>query len=243
LLHSKAASLGLPSFVFGAGQERRLAWVKKYFDFAGKKVLDVGCGVGEYAAKFQELGAEVWGVDVDRENIVEAKKLIENVALAPAENLSFPKESFDMVFLHEVLEHVEDDRRALKEASRVLKPDGKIILFVPNRLYPFETHGFYLGKKFIHKNLPLVNWLPLRLRNKITAKVRIYTRRSFIKLIDDLPLSVEKIDWLMPALDKVQSRHKIIGKILRKKLDLLQKSWFRRFGISIFLVLKKDERR
>ena len=242
LLHKKAESLGLPSFVFGAGQEKRLEMVKKHFDFAGKDVLDVGCGVGEYAAKFAELGARVWGVDVDRANLAAARKLIKNVNLAAAENLPFPKESFDLVFLHEVLEHVEDDKKALKEAARVLKPGGKIIIFVPNRLYPFETHGFYVGKKFVHKNLPLVNWLPMKVRNKIAAKARVYTLKTFKSLLKfhfNSQLKIEFAGWVMPALDKIQRRHKIIGNIMKMKLNLLEKSWFRRFGISIFLVLQK----
>ena len=179
--------MGLPSFVFGPGQEKRLALVKRYFDFKDKDVLDVGCGVGEYFQKFQELGARVWGVDVEPENVAQARKLIKNVSLAPAENLPFPKETFDMVFLHEVLEHVQDDRKALEEAARVLRPGGKVIIFVPNRLYPFETHGFYLGKKFIHKNAPLINWLPMKLRNKIAAKARVYTVKKIKSLLRSDP--------------------------------------------------------
>ena len=88
---------------------------------------------------------------------------------ARAEELPFADNFFDIVFLNEVLEHVEDDKRTISESIRVLKVGGKIIIFAPNRLFPFETHGIFIGKKYIFDNFPFLNWLPLKVRNFLPA--------------------------------------------------------------------------
>ena len=62
--------------------------------------------------------------------------------------------------LNEVIEHVQNDAATLAEALRVTGPGGHVAIFAPNRFYPFETHGVYLGKRFIFGNIPFVNWLP-----------------------------------------------------------------------------------
>ncbi|NIU60939.1 MAG: methyltransferase domain-containing protein, partial [Pseudomonas stutzeri] len=59
------------------------------------------------------------------------------VVQAPGERLPFPDATFDVVFSHEVLEHVADDRACVAEMVRVTRPGGRIVVFVPNRLYPF----------------------------------------------------------------------------------------------------------
>jgi len=65
------------------------------------------------------------------------------VARAAGEHLPFADGTFDLILSHEVLEHVADDRKAVAEVTRVLRPGGRAVLFVPNRGYPFETHGIY----------------------------------------------------------------------------------------------------
>ena len=59
------------------------------------------------------------------------------------ERTPFASACFDLVLLNEVLEHVPDDAAALREAFRLLRPGGALIVFAPNRLFPFETHGVH----------------------------------------------------------------------------------------------------
>ena len=82
---------------------------------------------------------------------------------------------FSLILSHEVLEHVQDDRRSVEEMVRTLKPGGRIVLFVPNRGYPFETHGIYWRGRYHFGNIPLVNYLPRRLRDRLAPHVRSYT--------------------------------------------------------------------
>lgn len=76
-MKEKIVQWGKPSLVFGWGQEKRLNLVKKYINFEGKKILDVGCGIGIYSKKFFKEGGLVFGVDIDEEKIKQAKKLLQ----------------------------------------------------------------------------------------------------------------------------------------------------------------------
>ncbi len=92
--------------------------------------------------------------------MAEASAELPNIVLAVGEALPYPDDHFDLVFSNEVIEHVDDDRATAAEMVRVTRPGGIIVAFAPNRLYPFETHGAYFGKRYVFGNIPLINWLP-----------------------------------------------------------------------------------
>ncbi len=234
----KIAQLGKPSLVFGPGQQKRLDLVKKFVCLEGRKILDIGCGIGIYTAKFGELNLETYGTDTDKDTIDLAKKLNPdiNFVVSPAETQPFEDNFFDVVFLHEVLEHVSDDKKTAAESLRVLKPQGQIVIFVPNRLYPFETHGIYIFGKYIYRIIPFVNWLPKKIRNFFCPHVRIYNVSDLKKLFD----SFETLSFVYPALDKITARHPNLGKTMKKFCNFAEKNPFlKRFGISIFAVVRK----
>ena len=143
---SRWIELGHPSYVWRFGQDRRLNLVRKHVDLENVRILDVGCGIGAYVEKFRLFSGQVHGVDVDSDKVAKASENLPNIQVAPAEVLPYPAGSFDFVFLHEVIEHVESDREAIAEAVRVTEPGGHVVIYAPNRLYPFETHGIYVGR-------------------------------------------------------------------------------------------------
>ena len=106
----EAARLGHPSYVWRAGQERRLALVRRWVQLEGARVLDVGCGVGMYTEQFRRFSPHVVGVEVDWSVAATARSRIPGIVLSPGEALPFADGSFDVVFSHEVIEHVTDDR-------------------------------------------------------------------------------------------------------------------------------------
>ena len=171
----EAARLGHPSYVWRAGQERRLALVRQWARLDGAAILDAGCGVGMYTEQFRRFSPRVTGVEVDPAVARQAAARLPGIVLAPAEALPFADGSFDVVFSHEVIEHVTDDAAAAAEMARVLAPGGRIVMFCPNRLYPFETHGHYWRGTYHFGNTPLINWLPDPLRNRLAPHVRAYT--------------------------------------------------------------------
>src|SRR5215211_787229 len=184
----RAIVLGHPSYVWRSGQERRLNLIRRYAPLDGMRVLDIGCGLGAYVANFGRFTDEAYGMDVDPPRVQEGRRRgIGSLMLAAAESLPFADGTFDLIVLNEVIEHVSDDRATLREAMRVLRPGGRVVIYAPNRLYPFETHGVYLGRRYIFGNIPLVNWLPGPLRRRLAPHARAYLHGDFRRLVRGLP--------------------------------------------------------
>ena len=235
----EAARRGHPSYVWRAGQERRLALVRQWARLDGARILDAGCGVGMYTDQFRRFSPRVTGVEIDPAAAAQAGTRAPGIVIAPAEVLPFADNSFDVVFSHEVIEHVEDDRRAAAEMARVLAPAGRIVLFAPNRLYPFETHGHYWRGKYHFGNTPLINWLPNPLRDRLAPHVRAYTGAGLRDLFRELPVRVVHHRVIYPGFDNVVARRPGLGRILRRVLYALEHTPLQSFGLSHFLVIEK----
>ena len=235
----KAITLGHPSYVWGYGQERRLALIRRYVDLEGQTILDAGCGLGIYVQAFSRFSQDVHGIDIDAAKIAEASRALANLYVASAEELPFRAGTFGMVLSHEVIEHVGDDRQALAEAIRVLKPGGRLVILAPNRLYPFETHGAYWGGQYHFGNIPLMNYLPKRWRQRLAPHVKAYSRRDLRRLLVDLPVRVVVHTQIYPAYDKIVRRRPALGRLLRGVTYSLEHTPLRAFGLSHLLVVEK----
>ena len=244
----KSIALGHPSYVWRQGQERRLGLVLKHVDLDGKRVLDVGCGVGAYLRQFARFTPKAYGVELDMERLAQARQAVAqalpfrtgcSVLQAVAEALPLRAGTFDMVLLHEVLEHVHDDAQALSEACRVVRMGGRIVIYAPNRLYPLETHGFYLGKRYIFRLAPLINYLPGRLRRRLVPHARCYLPRDLRRLMKGLPVRTLHWGCVYPGFDNIAARWRWVARLLRGLTYGLEGTPLRAFGLSHFLVLEK----
>jgi SAM-dependent methyltransferase len=235
-----AALRGVPSHVWRAGQERRLGMM---LAAAGERingdVLVDGCGVGLYLERLAESGGRAFGLDIEFDRVLEARQRGLAVTCARGEGLPFPDGSLDFVLSHEVIEHVEDDRRAVQEMVRVLRPGGRIALFAPNRGYPFETHGIYWQGEYHFGNIPLVNYLPTGMRNRLIPHVRAYRRGDLKTLFEGLPVEVVDQTILFGAYDNLIARWGALGKGLRASLQFLERTPLNRLGLSHFWVVEK----
>lgn len=239
---SKAALRGEPSYVWRAGQERRFAMI---LESAGERirgrVLENGCGVGMYMQKMAPLATTVFGLEYDFERAAEAHVNSAHVINAAGEGLPFPDNSFDLMLSHEVLEHVQNDRAALTEMVRALKPGGRMVIFCPNRGYPFETHGIYWRGSYKFGNMPFVNWLPRIWRDKLAPHVEVYARRDMMRLFDELSVKFITRTVVFGAYDNIIYRFPKLGRVLRAVLQLLERTPLRVFGLSHYWVVEKVE--
>jgi SAM-dependent methyltransferase len=238
----KAALRGEPSYVWRAGQQRRLQMILLAAgERIGGQILENGCGVGMYVEHLAPFGGQVTGLEYDFERAAEAHINSPHIVNAAGEFLPLPSGTFDLILSHEVIEHVQDDRLAVREMIRVLKPGGRLVLFCPNRGYPFETHGVYWKGNYRFGNKLFVNYLPRFLRNKLAPHVRVYSTSDLKKLFEDLPVIFIERTIIFGAYDNIIARFGPLGKGLRSVLQLLEKTPLKLFGLSHFWVVEKSK--
>jgi SAM-dependent methyltransferase len=110
-----------------------------FADSKDLSVLEVGCGLGTDGAQFAKAGAKYTGIDLTHAAVDLAKRRFELFDLpgmfrvADAERLSFPNNSFDIVYSHGVLHHTPDTAAAVREIHRVLRPGGKAVIMLYHR--------------------------------------------------------------------------------------------------------------
>lgn len=240
-MDDERALRGVPSYVWRAGQARRLEMIRRWGKPEAARVLVDGCGVGMYVRALLAFTPHVHGLDIEAERVTEASRRAPEAHLivAAAEALPYPEGSFDLVLSHEVLEHVADDRQAMREMARVLRPGGRLVVFCPNRLYPFETHGHYWRGRYHFGNTPLINWLPSALRRRLAPHVRAYTARDLRSLLHGLPLRVVVHTQVYPGYDNIIARWPVLGRVLRALAHAAESTPLRVFGLSHFLVAER----
>lgn len=236
---SDAATRGMPSMVWRAGQTRRFEMIRSLVELDAAHVLDIGCGIGAYSERMAQDGALAFGTEIELDRAGEAAKTGTAVACAAAESLPFADASFDTVLSHEVLEHVADDRLAAQEMARVLRPGGRAVIFVPNRWWPFETHGVLWRGRYRFGNAPLVNYLPDSLRNRLAPHVRVYTGASLRALFEGLPVDVVHATQVFPGFDKLNARRPKAAALVRRACYAVERTPGRHLGLSHLLVLQR----
>lgn len=216
--------------------------VRRFLPLESSRVLDIGCGIGTYVRRFSDFTPGACGIDIDPERLRRgARSGVKGLSLAVSECLPFQNASFDGVLLNEVIEHVRNDRQTLCEALRVTRPGGRVIIFAPNRFYPFETHGVYFGKRYVFGNIPLVNYLPDSLRQRMVPHARAYTRAGLEALTDGLDCRLLHWTVVFPGFDNVLERRPKLGMAMRQVTYRLESTWLRRLGLSHLLVLERKE--
>ena len=192
-----------------------------------------------YVEHLSPFGGTVIGLEYDFERAAQAGKNSPHITNGAGEFLPFPSSTFDLILSHEVIEHVQNDRLAICEMVRVLQPGGRIVLFAPNRGYPFETHGIYWRGKYSFGNKPFINYLPRGLRNRLAPHVRVYSPRDLEKLFAGLPVRFIERRIIFGAYDNIIARFGAVGKVLRSFLQFLEKTPMQFFGLSHFWVIEK----
>ncbi len=195
----------------------------------GRRVLDIGCGMGRFAEVAASWGAEVVGVDLSR--AVDAANgnlgALTNTAFLQADvfNLPLREESFDLIYSIGVLHHTPDTHAAFARLPRLLKPGGRIAIWV----YATERRARYLASD-LYRHLTtrvseerLLRWC--RLADPLGAFFRTRPGRPFSPL---LPVShhpdpewrvLDTFDWYAPKYQWKHGWDEVEG-------------WFRKAGLE-----------
>lgn len=231
----------------------RLRLIERFVSLPGRRVIDCGCGSGGYVLELLKRGADALGVEHSADKVEQYKRQAESperVMRGNLETLEFPSNHFDLALLNEVLEHVPDDVIALREAFRVLKPGGVLVIFSPNRLYPFETHG--LTWRSSAQIIPpsrtfLAPYLPVRLgRRLFDYPARNYFPSDLRRMARDTGFEIVRTDYLWQTFEGISGRQprwmRSVRPVLRGLSRLLERvPLLRSFGVSQVLFLRKRD--
>lgn len=229
-LFSKLEKFGDPSTTFFRCLELKLLKERFGYLFAGKKILDLGCGNGIASSTLFENIVD-YGLDINSQALKEAKEsnLYKNLILADAsEKIPLAEESIDLVFSNCTLEHIKNLKPALGEISRVLKENGFFLFTVPSPLF---------------KEYSVLNQIGLNLLAKIYGRLRdikvqhyhCYSLEEWGQLLEECGLEIsqsyhyfdkktlESWDFLL----LLHYPHRFLRKLNKKITDWLWRSFFR----------------
>jgi ubiquinone/menaquinone biosynthesis C-methylase UbiE len=171
-------------------QEPHIPQVAKFEEWRGKNVLEVGCGLGTDLLQFARAGARVTGIDLTPRAIELAAARFRLYNLdgifepGDAEHLSFPSETFDLVYSNGVLHHTPDIESAVSETYRVLKPGGTAILMLYNK------HSYnYLINILLFRRLAfalLRRGCPPQVLSRV-ARIPVDTIRKYQEILQEQP--------------------------------------------------------
>jgi len=136
-------------------------------------ILDFGCGSGRHTYEFLDQGYQnCFGYDIKNYLTVRHKKELSHFSFSE-DNLPFNDNLFDLIFSTQVLEHVADYPKILKEMSRVLKPGGVALHIFPPKWMPLEPHiNVPLGGIIKHKSYYKF-WASLGIRNEFQENLSV----------------------------------------------------------------------
>ena len=227
---------------YGSAVDYRLGKLEAHGPIEGDW-LDCGCAEGYYCVALAQRGASsVVGVDVIAERVAGAEALPhpDNVSflIAGAGSLPFDDCSFDGVLVNEVLEHVEDEAASLQDIRRVLRPGGRLVLFSPNRWFPFEGHGARLpsGRDLLTVPVPLMPWLPARMTSRF-ATARNYWPGQLRQVIADNGFEILSTEFSLCQFDRYRWMPEPMIESFRRNIPRIEKSPLRRFvAVSTFVL-------
>jgi len=193
------------------GQEitkRRARIVEGCISLDGKMVLDFGCGNGAQTVELAKHARGVRACDIDAADIDVLRNYarengIANVIpiLYDGKSLPVEDEAVDAVVCFAVLEHVTDERTALRDIVRVLKRGGDFVISVPNKWWIFETHGARLPL-LPWNRVPFFSWLPPAIHRRF-AKARIYRKSDIVHLLTSSGFIIRGTSYMTAPMDTV----------------------------------------
>lgn len=209
--------------------------------FRGESYLDIGCGNGTFTLLLGTGFARTIGIDVEPSRLRTFAKKIENhghifVLQMSAEDLGFPDESFDVITAIEVIEHIPDLAKALREVKRVLKRGGMFCITCPNRLFPFETHGVFWQGREVAGRFPLLPYIPWLHRQ--LALARVFTLCELDGLLFPLGFSRVGVDFAFPTFERGSRLGRLV-RPFRRFVRLLEHTPLKIVGVSIVAAYRK----
>ncbi len=214
----------------------RIQAMTRLTELRGNRLLDIGCGTGEYTVEMAPGFSQVDGIDIEPKRLELLQSNSPNnltVSAMSANSLEFPDETYDIITLVEVLEHLTDPIGALVEARQVLTATGTVLLTTPNRKWPIEQHGVLVGERRIRGIFaPGLVWVkPLHRR---FSDANAFSKADLRMMASEAGLHVTGVTYMMPPLDSLPNGSKV-----HRALDWAESSPLASFGQTIVAAMRK----
>jgi len=195
--------------------------VKRHLEKIDKlqKILDIGCGTGEMLSMLKKYG-DVVGVDIAESALNYCRKRGLKVQKSNIIKMPFDDNSFDVITMLDILEHVKNDHNGLKEVNRICKPRGKVLITVPAYNILWSDH------------------------DRALKHFRRYTAKEMMAKLDDSGFKTIKYSYVITTLFLPILIFRLVQKILPKKSAKSPKTsliFVPKPINSIFIILLKIE--
>ncbi len=226
---------------FSARRDMIYKLIKNYH--RDSEILEIGCSGGPLIKFLKGQGFNnIQGIDINEAAIEICKqKGINNVRVADARKTGFKDQQFDIVIASDVLEHIKDEAEAASEWRRILKPGGKLFIFVPAFKFLWSKHD--------EVNCHYRRYTKSALINVLGGYGFKINRSSYWNICLFLPVAIIRILQRVFAMktrktgDQLQETNPVINKIfgylLRFENKLLASGINYPFGISVFAVAER----
>jgi 2-polyprenyl-3-methyl-5-hydroxy-6-metoxy-1,4-benzoquinol methylase len=197
-------------------------------DFCQKKILDFGASHGAFSNFLYSNGVKITGFDIFLSNIAKVEGKAQ-LSQARGEELPYKNNSFDLVILWDIIEHLWTENaqeKAFAEINRVLKPGGFCIISAPNKLWPWDDEAFLFGIRYLPKSI--ADWY-VKVRKKAADiedrkggyEFKMRTFRGYKSLFSDTGFSIISTEMeKFVIFGAFQRFARIIHYLARKNLNL-----------------------
>ena len=164
-------------------------------------LLDIGCGVGDFLLYAKEKGCNVTGIEPGEDARKIAEKKLDCKILSPEELQNIPDNSFDIITMWHVLEHVADLKTEIHHLQRILKKDGRLVLALPN--YKSYDAEYYKDKWAAYD-------VPRHLSHFSQTSIKNIFKETTLQLVDIKPLKWDSFYISMLSEQYLNSKNSFI---------------------------------
>jgi ubiquinone/menaquinone biosynthesis C-methylase UbiE len=264
-----------PSMLRSAGlnrvfKPREVLWKSGFESLGlmpGDKILDVGCGSGIWLDRLkQQLGVDGVGVDISANSLKEAVHVSsEGIDFVGGDisYLPFQDGFFDVVFSLDVLEHVVEQDKCLREMVRVLKPGGRLLLWTLNQKQRYtwnwwlEKMGVDIYERVAHDPalFPNATEVQKELESAGTSIERLEFFNAFFTLaLDEIIMLAVSIFEKLHLFGRDRRFNVVVGRVFLRVTDMISRNltgflhwldrpWIRRGYSNGFLVIVRKDRK
>lgn len=174
-------------------------------------ILDLGCGDGAY---IQEIINDnfIIGTDINFKILPKVRTTNSLFINVNAEKLPFKNNMFDSILCIDVIEHVENDKKIIKEVSRIIKKNGHLVISVPNKNFPFTYDIINKILKPFNKHLPIGIWG--------FGHKRIYSYNKLRLLLEKNKFKIERTEYLNHYLVGLIENY--VSTLMKNQIDYTQ---------------------